>query len=491
MSSTGHLDMSGTGDLDMSGAGLKKGVGPRRGPTESGRPPAGGAGPRSYVIYAPTPWESPRQPAHNLADALAVEHSVLYVDPPLSPLSPIRYGLRSVTWPWLRAVLDPRLRTYGRVRVLSPLALPPVAHPRMRTLSLPLLRAQIRFAVAQAQLERPVVLAWRGIPELSGVAGESLRVAVVMDHPAAGAPLLGRDPAELEAETSALCAASELICTTSYPMHELLAERRWESELVPFGFPADLIGAFDGAAEPPEYAGLPRPLLGYTGGIDDRLDYDLILRLADHFSDGSLVFIGPVSPRLSASARAALAGRANVHLLGVRPRTRLPAYVRYLDVALMPYADSLWTRHQSPMKFWEYLYAGPPIVGVGSAELRRYPPPLMNYADTADSALAMVEQALADPGAGREERRRFALANTWDDRATQLDALVSERLNAGAHALGDGTEAGLGTAEAGVGNREAGLRTAKEGPASTDLASSGPSNRGTFNNGTPTPTSVR
>jgi UDP-galactopyranose mutase len=317
--------------------------------------------------------------------------------------------------------------------------LPPVEHPRMRALSQPLLRAQVRRAVARAGLRQPVVLAWRWLPELAGVAGESLRVGVIMDHPAAGASLLGRDPAELEAEASAICEASDLICTTSHPMRELLAVRGWESELVPFGFPVDLIGAFDGAVEPPEYAALPRPLLGYTGGIDDRLDYDLILRLADRFSHGSLVFVGPVSPRLSGSARTALAARANIHLLGPRSRIRLPAYIRYLDAALLPYADSLWTRHQSPMKFWEYLYAGPPIVGAGSAELCRYSPPLMYYADSADAALAMVEQALADPGAGRDERRRFALANTWQDRAAQIDALVAGRLNAGADELEDGT----------------------------------------------------
>ena len=50
----------------------------------------------------------------------------------------------------------------------------------------------------------------------------------------------------------------------------------------------------------------------------------------------------------------------------------LPAYVRYLDCALLPYVDSEWTRYQSPLKLWEYLYSGAPIVGMGSAELQRY-----------------------------------------------------------------------------------------------------------------------
>lgn len=390
---------------------------------------------RRYVIYGPTPWDGHRNAAHNYAQALAIHHRVLYIDPPQSPLSPIRYGLRRDTWPRLRSVADRRLRSRGPLTVFGPLSLPPVEDPRMRALSLPLVRTQIRRAVSHAGLDRPVVVAWRALAELTGVANEALRVAVIMDHPAAGAALLDRAAAELEAETSTTCRAADVICATSHPVQELLAERGWASDLLPFGFPGDLAATFDAAVEPREYAALPRPLLGYTGSIDDRLDFKLIIRLADRFSHGSLVFVGAISPRLSAQAHRALAARRNIHLLGSRSRTSLPAYIRYLDLALMPYADNLFTRHQSPMKVWEYLYAGPPIVGIASPELRHYPPPLVNYAESADDMLALAERALADPATGRDERRRFALANSWEDRAAQLDEIVEEAI--GSHAAPD------------------------------------------------------
>ncbi len=353
---------------------------------------------------------------------------MLYFDPPTSPLSPFRYGVQRRSLSQLRAVVDRRIHTVGRLRVFGPLALPPVRHPQMRKLSLPLLRAQIARAVATTKMEKPVVVAWQDLDKLQGVAKESLRVAIVMDHPAAGAELMGLDPTEIEAETREMCAAAHLICTSSSAVHELLGERGWESEFLPFGFPADLTDAFDRSPQPPEYEALPRPLLGYTGGIDDRLDFDLILRFADRFESGSIVFVGSLSPRLSAQARAALGARRNIHLLAPKPRERLPAYIRHLDVALMPYRDSLFTRYQSPLKLWEYLYAGPPIVGTGSVALRRYPPPLVNYGESADAALAMVEEALRNPSAGRDERRRFALSNTWYDRAGRLDELVDRRL---------------------------------------------------------------
>ncbi len=383
---------------------------------------------RSYVIYAPTSWDGSRQLTHNLADALAARHQVLYVDPPLSPLGPFRYGLGASTLPRLRGLVQRRVRTVGRLKVFTPLALPPVRHPRMRALSLPLLQAQISRAVTNAGLNRPVVLAAHWLPELAGTARESLRVGLIVDHPSAGSSLMGIDPAEAEAEKSALYRATDMRLTTSRALSELLAEQGWTAEFVPAGFDTNLAATFDRAAEPPEYEALPRPLLGYTGSIDDRLDFKLILEFADRFSHGSLVFVGSMSPRLSGQARAALAARTNIHLLGTRAQTQLPAYVRFLDVALMPYRDSEFTRYQSPIKVWEYLYAGPPIVGTGSVALRGYPPPLVYYAENDDEALAMVDRALADPQAGREERRRFALANTWEDRARQIDEMVDRRL---------------------------------------------------------------
>jgi hypothetical protein len=383
---------------------------------------------RSYVIYATMPWEGPWAVEHNVAHALARRHPVLYVDPPLSPVTPFRYGFTRTTWPQVAAVLDRRVRSCDRLQVFGPLALPPLTHRRMREVSLPLLRGQVRRAVQRAGLQEPIVVAWRSLQELAGAAGESLRVGVVMDHLPAGAALLGRDPADLELEMETMCRAAEVLCVTSNPVQALLERQGWESELLPFGFPGDLAELYEAATEPEEYRSLPRPLLGYTGSIDDRLDFELIVRLADRIPHGSIVFVGAVSPRLTAQARAALGSRANVHLLGVRPRQSLPAYIRYLDCALLPYVDSEWTRHQSPMKVWDYFYAGVPIVGTGSIELRRYPPPLVHYAETADQAIDLVARSLASGDVGREARRSFALENTWDARATKLDALVDEAL---------------------------------------------------------------
>jgi teichuronic acid biosynthesis glycosyltransferase TuaH len=378
----------------------------------------------AFVLYAPTAWDSPWQPAHNLAHALASRSRVLYVDPPLSPLTPIRYGLRASSRSQLASVAKRAVRRSGRVSVFSPLAFPPVANPRAARLSRPLVRAQVSRAVAASGLAEPVVLAWRGLPDLTGAAGERLRVAVVMDHPAGGAALLGRAPEDLDAETERLCSASGAVITTSGPVQRLMAERGVTSELVRFGFPADLADVYARAPEPDHYRALPRPIIGYTGGIDDRLDYGLIAALADRFEDATLVFVGAMSPRLSDTARAALASRPNIRLLGPRPREELPGYVRWLDVALLPYSDTLFTRYQSPMKLWEYLAAGPPIVATGSPDLEELPPQLVSYVQDASGFPGAVAAALREPDGGGAHRREFAMMNTWEHRAAEIERIV-------------------------------------------------------------------
>jgi teichuronic acid biosynthesis glycosyltransferase TuaH len=375
-------------------------------------------------------WNGPWNVEHNVAHALAARHHVLYVDPPLTPATPFRYGWDPASRRQLADLADRGIRRSGRVMVFTPLALPPLTHPHMRRISLPLVRAQIGHAAQKAGLTTPIVVGWRALNELRGAAGEALRVGVVMDHLPSAAALLQRDPADLEREVRETCEAADLLCVPSYAVKELLAADGWDAELLPFGFAGDLVDVYDRATRPPEYETLPRPLLGYTGSIDDRLDYGLITRLADRFPHGSIVFVGATSPRLSAAARSALSSRPNIHLLGVRPRAELPGYIRYLDCALLPYADIQFTRYQSPMKMWDYMYAGPPIVGTGSAELRRFDPPIMHFAETHEAAIETISSVIEEPGSGADERRAFALANTWDARAQQLDALVDDALAA-------------------------------------------------------------
>ena len=94
------------------------------------------------------------------------------------------------------------------------------------------------------------------------------------------------------------------------------------------------------------------------------MSFDLLEHVARSFPDGTLLLVGPAQPsvrdRLSASSR-----HSNVHWTGIRPYDTLPAAVAAFDVALIPYMLNEYTRSVFPLKVYEYLAAGKPVVASG------------------------------------------------------------------------------------------------------------------------------
>ena len=375
---------------------------------------------RDYVIYATAPWSAPWLTEHNLANALSKHRRVLFVEPPMTPATPFRYGVQREAINSLKSLVTRRSRRIGSISVFRPVVLPPLSNPRARLASARLFRAQIRHAVAAAGLTTPSVIAAAGFPKLSGAAGETLFAYLVKDWISAGSNLLGRDGSALEADQQALCRKADIVISTSHGLGENLATKGIDSVVIRHGFATDLIPQFE-AGPPASYSSLPRPLLGYTGRIDARLDFDLICGLAEHFSSGSIILVGPVSPRLPASVLEPLLRKSNVHLLSATSRSKLPAYVRHLDCCLLPYKRDEWNGPASPLKLWDYLYGGPPIVGCGMDALFQEPQHLVRAAEPLTPFIESVEAALAEGNSGSAVRRRHALANSWDSRAEQFE----------------------------------------------------------------------
>lgn len=379
-----------------------------------------------WVVYGATPWAGTWYDEHNLAHALARDGRVLFVDPPLSPLTPLRAANTPASALWRRAPVR-----VGRVWRFRPLALAPLEHPRVRAASTPLVRRQIACAVRRLGLRRPVVLAARWTPGLEGAAGEVARVAVVDDWVPAGDALIGRSRGELLAEVDAVCAAADLTVVPSEALRRTLAGRGHAAEVLRHGFPADLRARYDRPEEPAFMRGLARPRLLYVGGLDDRIDFGGLQRLAETRPEASLVLLGPVSPRLASTGLESLRRCANVVHVDRRPREELPAAMMAASCLLLPYRPGEWAEHGAPLKLWEYLYAGAPLAGTGYSSLAEYPPPLVHHVEPPADIADAVAAALAEEPGGAARRREYALANTWDDRARSLTGLV-ERALAGA-----------------------------------------------------------
>ena len=139
-----------------------------------------------------------------------------------------------------------------------------------------------------------------------------------------------------------------------------------------------------------------------------------------------VVLIGPIKQGQVDEAR--LRRHPNIHLLGEKPRPELPGYLKGMAAALIPYLANELTRNIFPLKLFEYLAAGLPVVAGGLPELGRFADTIGLPGSPAEYPRE-VRRALAEDGPERRAARvALAAENTWDHRVEQISALVEEAL---------------------------------------------------------------
>jgi glycosyltransferase involved in cell wall biosynthesis len=198
-----------------------------------------------------------------------------------------------------------------------------------------------------------------------------------------------------------------------------------EAHLVGHGVDVALLAAsrpLDGArAEPPEIMrDLPRPIVGFFGAMDDyRMDVDLMVKIAQSVSTGTLVLVGPAQMDLSR-----LKAEPNVRLLGQVPPEQLGPHAAQFDVGIIPFLRNSFNFRSSPVKLKEYLALGLPVVATDLPAYRPYAG-LIETAEDHDGFLDALRRALLEDDASLARRRREAVAgDDWDAFADRMGRLL-------------------------------------------------------------------
>ena len=286
-------------------------------------------------------------------------------------------------------------------------------------------------------------IAWFYTPMMWGWARQLKTAALVYDCMDELSAFAHADPLLIQRE-AALLQAADVVFTGGRSLFEAKRQRHGNVHAFPSSIEAaHFAAARNPTGEPADQRGLPRPRLGYYGVIDERLDLELIDRVAAARPDWQIVMIGPVVK----IDPARLPRRANIHWLGGRGYAELPAYLGGWDVALMPFAMNEATRYISPTKTPEYLAGGKPVVSTPIADVIADYGRLEGVAIAATPAafVAACEKALALPRGGAWLKAADAqLADTsWDKTQAAMSALIdtaiARRRSAGVPAIRTGT----------------------------------------------------
>ena len=179
-----------------------------------------------------------------------------------------------------------------------------------------------------------------------------------------------------------------------------------------------------------------RSVLGFYGLIEDWLDQDLIVYIANRHPDWSIALVGRVCVETSR-----LNGLPNVHFLGRKPHGELPLYCKGFSVGLIPHKVNELTRHMNPIKLREYLSAGLPVVATALPEVRHYGEHCI-IAESYEAFERGVEKALRENTAESRRLRSAAMQwETWESKVRELGRHV-ERVSA-VRASGIKEDAGL------------------------------------------------
>lgn len=381
--------------------------------------PAGGAQ-RKALVVATQHWESPfRVGSHHVAAALRDHgYAVLYVSAPLTPLHWLRFSDHADRRARARAVWQP-LST-GGVQGFVPFALlAPDRRPLLRAASVvrhwwrlavpPLRRMLARQGFDDVELlycDNPYQSFWPGLVR-------HRRFVFRVPDDLAGFHGGGQ---AVVAEQKRLAEAADRVIFAGHELRRRFAHVGDERALViPNGVATEAFARRQSL--PAAHRGLRRPIAIYVGALDDWFDAALLREVARLRPEVTFVVVGPEG------AGAARLGHAkNLVRLGALPFEDVVGLLQHADVGLIPFDVRRHGRlidAVHPLKLYEYMAAGLPVVSVRWAELMHVRPPVVLVDQEASAFAAGIDRALRD-GVPAAAYRRFLSGASWSERLRPL-----------------------------------------------------------------------
>jgi glycosyltransferase involved in cell wall biosynthesis len=382
---------------------------------------------QTIVCLATQEWEAHWTTVQQVMARLAPRNRVVYIEPFHPPLAWLKSSnavlrrQRRQRLPRLREV-RPGLLVYRPGYPYAPFTMRSAAAAAFNSR---LVRAELARLLRRLELKRPWLWAFfaQSLSVLDLPFGPFIYDCVddwpsLFSHP--------REHRFIARIDEALCRRADLVFVGSEPLRERKAPLNPKTFVV--NHAAD-IALFMKAADPDtlipaDLAAIPRPRIGFVGMMDtSRFDSDLIARLAANPAYHVVLVGGFIRDGGRDIPR-----RPNVHVLGMKAVEALPAYLKGMDVCLMPYRVNEATRYIYPLKLYEYLATGKPVVATAIPSVADLGS-LLYVATDPREFVDHVAAALAERDPERvTARRRYASTHSWEAHVDRKLRLIAEHL---------------------------------------------------------------
>ena len=349
---------------------------------------------------------------------------VLYFDPPVTLIAPLKDRR---TFKRLFAFLKAPQKPQENISVY---ALPPVLpfYNKVRLINRinqACIARFVRKKMKKHGFENPVV--WCYSPMSADAVEKIPHSAVVydcVDRHSAYKGLINVDTVNtMEAE---LCRKADQVMTTAIGLFDTLSGYNPGAVMLPNGVNFEHFNKVcEGLPVPEDMKDLPRPIIGFSGMLQECIDYDKIELVARERPEWSVVLVGGSMPGVNLDH---LKKYPNIHFLGMKKYDDMPAYLGAFDVCLNVFRSGDLAKDVSPLKFYEYMASGKPVVTTPQPEQ------VLGYNDAVYISygeadfIAKCEQALSEPDSTRHDLRvAYGKACSWDSRVREIEALMKEK----------------------------------------------------------------
>jgi len=332
---------------------------------------------RHILLIATADWDYPfwTNKQHVALSLSRLGHRVLYVDS--LGLRPPRFERNDIKRIILRVrrALSPPRRINDNLWVCSPLLIPGATNYIARIINIVILSTLLRIWSLALKLNNDVLWTYNPfvLDLLPGAKSLFRQVVYHCVDNIAEQPCMPSN--SLLISEQALCEKADIVFVTSRALYDRL--RVFNKSTILYENVADICHFSQSRCSdvklPVELINLPGPLLGFVGAISRyKLDLPLLLKLAKYRPDSQIILIGRVGEGDPNTNLSLFKDCSNIHILGPRPYSQLPSYLRAFDIALLPCPINSYTSSMFPMKFFEYIAAGIPVVSTNLPALANF-----------------------------------------------------------------------------------------------------------------------
>lgn len=397
------------------------------------------------IFFAVEPYEhyTPHRRRHHVAWRLAKDNRVLWISPPVVSIGlffPRHYNLTHYLF---RSFFDlGQLKYQGRnLWVYCPVQIFPTWHkiPIIAKINKLLVFQALQRAVKKMNFCNPILWLYKNRCdyEYYGLFNEKMIIYDSYDIQTAFQGF-GQGDAWLSSviawEVRAIRKAN-IVFAVSQGLYNDAREINENAYLIPNGVDYDSFQSSPSVTSLPRLKHIKKPILGYLGILHNKIDFDLLNYVAESRPDWSILLMGRDCMKIVEDRRrfSVLSEKKNVHYIGEITREEIPGYLQHTDACLMPMKKTEFNRYTNPLKLWEYLAAGKPVVVVDQG-VKYQCQHLIMAAYNKEDFVCCIEEALREDSPELvAKRKRLARENSWDRRVDKMMELIEADLHRHVH----------------------------------------------------------